>query len=62
MGLQLLLVAWVSIGPLIYAPFKLQRRMVEGLHVPLCALATVGLLEHIVPTTLGSGWLERIAE
>ncbi len=60
---RLFLVAWATIGLLLmYAPFKLQRRMVEGLHVPLCVLATVGLLEYVVPTTLGSRWMERIAE
>lgn len=60
---RLFLVSWVSIGLLLmYVPFKLQRRMVEGLHVPLCVLATIGLFEYVVPATLRSGWLERIAE
>ncbi len=60
---RLFLVAWVTIGLLLmYVPFKLQRRMVEGLHVPLCVLATVGLLDYVVPTALRARWMERIAE
>jgi asparagine N-glycosylation enzyme membrane subunit Stt3 len=60
---RLFLVGWVSIALLLmYAPFKLQRRMVEGLHVPLCVLATIGLFEYVLPAMLRSGWLERIAQ
>jgi hypothetical protein len=59
---QLLLVAWASSALLLaYAPFALQRRMVEGLHVPLCVLAAVGLLEFLLPRALGSEWLTRFA-
>jgi hypothetical protein len=59
---RLFLVSWVSIALLLmYVPFKLQRRMVEGLHVPLCVLATIGLFEYVVPAILRSGWLQRIA-
>jgi hypothetical protein len=36
--------------------------MVEGLHVPLCVLATIGLFEYVVPAILRSGWLKRIAQ
>jgi hypothetical protein len=60
---RVFLVAWVSIGLLLmYAPFALQRRMVEGLHVPLCILATFGLFEYLLPAILGSRWLNRIAQ
>lgn len=59
---QLFLVAWASSALLLaYAPFAIQRRMVEGLHVPLCILATVGLLESLLPDLLGSDWLTRFA-
>ncbi len=39
-----LAVAWVAtIALLLYAPFALQRRLVMGLHFPLCLLAALGL-------------------
>jgi hypothetical protein len=59
---QLFLVAWASSALLLaYAPFAIQRRMVEGLHVPLCILATIGLLELLLPALLKSDWLARFA-
>ncbi|HUW96918.1 MAG TPA: hypothetical protein VMW58_14135 [Anaerolineae bacterium] len=58
----MLLVAWVaSIIVLTYLPFSFQRKMVEGLHVPLCILATIGLFEYLLPGALGSDWLTRFA-
>jgi len=58
----LFLVAWVtSTGVLLYLPFTLQRRMIEGLHIPLCVLATVGLFEYLLPATMNAGWLHRFA-
>ncbi|MGQ9584081.1 MAG: hypothetical protein ACUVXG_01610 [Anaerolineae bacterium] len=40
------LVVWVAIQLLvIYAPTALQRRLIMGLHVPLCGLAGLGLLD-----------------
>jgi len=35
--------------------------MVEGLHVPLCVLATIGLFEYLLPVALNSSWLNRFA-
>jgi hypothetical protein len=59
---QLFLVAWASSALLLaYAPLTLQRRMVEGLHVPLCILATIGLLEFLLPRALRSDRLTRFA-
>jgi hypothetical protein len=59
---RLLLVAWASSALfLAYAPLSIQRRMVEGLHVPLCILATIGLLELLLPTLLRSERLTRFA-
>jgi hypothetical protein len=59
---SLLLVAWViSAMVLLYLPFKLQRRMVEGLHVPLCVVATIGLFEYLLPVAMNSNWLNRFA-
>jgi len=57
-----LLVAWVfSALILLYAPFPLQRRMLEGLHVPVCILATIGLFECMVPQVVKSGRVSRFA-
>lgn len=59
---SLLLFAWVtSATVLLYVPFTLQRRMVEGLHIPLCILATIGLFEYLLPAAMNSGWLNRFA-
>jgi hypothetical protein len=44
------LLVWVIVIALaLYAPFKLQRRMITGLHVPLCILAALGLGRFILP-------------
>jgi hypothetical protein len=46
----LLPLLWVLVvAALLYAPLKQQRRMVEGVHVPLCILATAGLYSYYLP-------------
>ncbi|RLC70548.1 MAG: hypothetical protein DRI52_06895 [Chloroflexi bacterium] len=43
-------VAWVIVvPPLLYAPFNLQRRLIEGMQVPLALLASVGLARYVLP-------------
>lgn len=52
-----LLALWpLLIIPLLYAPvvFNLQRRMIEGVHVPLCILATAGMVHYVLPALGGS--------
>jgi asparagine N-glycosylation enzyme membrane subunit Stt3 len=47
---DLFLLAWVIVnGLLLYAPFSLQRRLVTGLHVPLCVLAAMALSHYVLP-------------
>lgn len=59
----LLLVAWaVAALVLLYMPFSLQRRMVEGLHIPLCVLATVGLFAYVLPSAMRFRWIRRYAD
>jgi len=59
---RLLLAAWVFAAVvLLYVPFTLQRRMVEGLHVPVCTLAAIGLFECLVPCMMRAGWVCRFA-
>lgn len=59
---SLLLVAWAASAMiLLYVPFTLQRRMVEGLHVPLCVLASLGLFKYLLPAAMDSSWLSRFA-
>ncbi len=49
-----LLWAWlVAAAVLVYAPLNPQRRFVEGVQVPLAILATVGLVDVVLP------WIER---
>jgi hypothetical protein len=44
------LLTWVGVNALLlYAPFSLQRRLVTGLHIPLCILAAVGLFRYVLP-------------
>jgi hypothetical protein len=44
------LVAWaVVVPPLVYLPFNLQRRLIEGWQVPLAILAALGLARFILP-------------
>ncbi|MCD6359248.1 MAG: hypothetical protein J7M38_00195 [Armatimonadetes bacterium] len=41
---------WVAVNfLLVYAPVSFQRKMAEGLHIPLCILAAVGLAMVIAP-------------
>ena len=47
-----LLALWpLIVIPLLYAPivFNLQRRLIEGVQVPLCILATVGMTRYVLP-------------
>jgi hypothetical protein len=47
---DLFLLGWVIVnGLLLYAPFSLQRRLVTGLHVPLCILAAMALSRYVLP-------------
>jgi len=44
------LVAWaVVVPPLLYLPFNLQRRLIEGWQIPLAILAALGLARFILP-------------
>jgi hypothetical protein len=59
---RLLLVAWVvAAAILLYVPFTLQRRMVEGLHIPVCILSTVGIFGYLVPLVTESERVQRFA-
>lgn len=47
---DLFLLAWVAVnGLLLYVPFSLQRRLVTGLHIPLCVLAAMALSRYVLP-------------
>jgi hypothetical protein len=48
--MALRLVAWaIAIPPLLYLPFNLQRRLIEGWQVPLAVLAALGLTRYVLP-------------
>ena len=56
-----LLVAWaVIIPPLLYLPVNPQRRFVEGLHIPLSILATIGVYRYFLPRMESSRLWARI--
>ena len=48
--MTLRLVAWTVVVPLLlYLPFNLQRRLIEGWQVPLAILASLGLARFVLP-------------
>lgn len=52
---------WVLVvALLIYAPLKQQRRMVEGVHVPLSVLATMGLYSYYLPRLERFGTVRKL--
>ena len=52
---------WVTVvALLLYAPLKQQRRMVEGVDVPLSILATLGLYTYYLPRLEQSKTLRRL--
>jgi len=51
----------VVVAALIYAPLKQQRRMVEGVHIPLSILATMGLYSFYLPRLVRSKTLRKLA-
>lgn len=58
-----LIVTWaVATLALLYVPFALQRRLLSGLHLPLCLLAAIGLWRWLKLTPLMPGyrWLTII--
>ncbi|MFB0533555.1 MAG: hypothetical protein ACETWR_01090 [Anaerolineae bacterium] len=53
---KLLLVSWgLVVPPLLYMPFNLQRRLIEGFQIPLCILASLGLARYVLPAVTRSG-------
>jgi len=58
----LLPVCWAGVNALlVYAPVPFQRKLAEGLHIPLCVLAAVALVRVIAPR-LGSKSVPVAAE
>jgi hypothetical protein len=41
---------------LVYLPFDLQRRLINGLHIPLCILAAIGLMRWLNQSRLQPGY------
>jgi hypothetical protein len=57
----LFLVSWVLVvPPLLYIPFNLQRRLIEGFQIPLCILASLGLARHVLPVVTCSGLTKNL--
>jgi hypothetical protein len=52
---EFFLLAWpLAAMVTLYLPFQTQRRMVTGLHIPLCALASLGLFKYVLPAVYHS--------
>ena len=59
---KLFLIVWIiAVSALVYAPLLLQRRMVEGLHIALCVLATYGLANWL-PQIVNRSRLAQLIE
>jgi len=59
---KLFLVGWVLVvPPLLYIPFNLQRRLIEGFQIPLCILASLGLARYVLPALTRSGLTRNLA-
>jgi len=54
-----LLWAIATVG-LVYVPFELQRRMITGLHLPLCILAAMGLTRWLAGSRLNPGYRQLV--
>jgi hypothetical protein len=58
-----LIVAWLVCGTLLlYFPVDFQRRLVQGLQIPLCLLATVGLFRYLLPAIGRARWVRALAQ
>jgi len=58
---KLFLVSWVlAVPPLLYVPFNLQRRLIEGFQMPLCILASLGLARYALPAVTRSALARRL--
>jgi hypothetical protein len=51
----------VTVIVLIYVPFNLQRRLITGLHLPLCILAAIGLSRWPAVNRLDIKWQRLVA-
>ena len=52
---ELFLTTWlVVVAIMLYFPFKVQRRSITGLHIPLCILASLGLFKYVLPAVYHS--------
>ncbi|MBU0494944.1 MAG: hypothetical protein KKA73_26110, partial [Chloroflexi bacterium] len=55
---ELLIAAWLVSGALVlYAPVDFQRRLVQGLQIPICILATGGLFYYVLPAIGRARWV-----
>jgi hypothetical protein len=60
-SVTLRLVAWaVVIPPLVYLPFNLQRRLIEGWQIPQAILATLGLARFALPAWRRTPFVRRL--
>jgi hypothetical protein len=56
------LVVWVVVAfVLAYFPLAMQRRLIEGVHVPICALAALGLHRRVLPCVARSRPVRALA-
>lgn len=55
------LLAWtLGVIPLLYLPLNPQRRMLQGVHIPLSVLATMGTFTYLLPRLENSRLLAKI--
>jgi hypothetical protein len=59
-GEELVTLWTVTAVALVFFPFALQRRLIHGLHVPLCILAAIGLKRSLAHSTLSASYRRLI--
>jgi hypothetical protein len=57
-----LLIVWVVVVfVLAYSPLPMQRRLIEGVHIPICILAAAGLHQRVLPAVARSSLVRAVA-
>lgn len=58
-----LVILWIwvtAVALLLYAPLRPQRRFVQGVHLPLAIVATLGWWQAVWPRIQQMGWFQRL--
>jgi hypothetical protein len=58
---QIFLISWIiAVLLLSYLPFKFNRRLILGFHIPLALLATLGIFQYVIPWLKNKIFLRKV--